>query len=196
FNVGEGEVPALEQERLPASNGRRVSTAVTEVQRSRVPALAKAQERRLGEAQLMWVKRNRLNCKRGEQSLQLASADRSVAPLGHHQGLQTTHRRHQANGVIHNGARHALGFGLVPGNGQNRRSVDHLAAGPELSRQHGARSQGQACEIRNGAPLPGSDSGEGARSKWREAAAGYGENEAPRRLSPRPTPHLGTPFSS
>src|SRR6185437_12139136 len=77
-----------------------------------------------------------------------------------------------------------------------------LAAGPELSRQHGARSQGQACEIRNGAPLPGSDSGEGARSKWREAAAGdgegaytdvrdragYGENEAPRRLSPRPTP--------
>src|SRR6185437_7800461 len=76
-----------------------------------------------------------------------------------------------------------------------------VAAGPELPRQPGARSQGQACEIRNGAPLPGSDSGEGARSKRREAAAGNGEgaytdvrdragdgeNEAPRRLSPRPT---------
>gem|GEM_PF-2447627 len=46
------------------------------------------------------------------------------------------------------------------------------SAGPELPQQHGARSQGQACEIRNGAPLPGSDPGEGARSKWREAAAG------------------------
>src|SRR6185312_479462 len=77
-----------------------------------------------------------------------------------------------------------------------------LAAGPELPRQHGARSPGQACEIRNRAPLPGSDFGEGARSKWREAAAGDGEgaytdvrdragdgeNEAPRSLSPRPTP--------
>ena len=77
-----------------------------------------------------------------------------------------------------------------------------LAAGPELPRQHGARSPGQASDIRNGAPLPGSDSGEGARSKWREAAAGdgegaymdvrdragYGENEAPRRLSPRHAP--------
>ncbi|HEY8056639.1 MAG TPA: histidine kinase, partial [Terriglobales bacterium] len=83
--------------------------------------------------------------------------------------------------------------------------LSRVAAGPELPRQHGARSQGQACEIRNGAPLPGSDSGEGARSKWREAAAGdgegaytdvrdragYGENEAPRRLSPRPTPYVG-----
>ena len=46
------------------------------------------------------------------------------------------------------------------------------AAGPELPRQHGARSQGQTSEIRNGAPLPGSDSAEGARSKRREAAAG------------------------
>src|SRR6185437_370242 len=49
--------------------------------------------------------------------------------------------------------------------------LSRVAAAPELPRQHGARSQGQACEIRNGAPLPGSDSGEGARSKWREAAA-------------------------
>jgi hypothetical protein len=74
-----------------------------------------------------------------------------------------------------------------------------------LPRQHGARSPGQACEIRNGAPLPGSDSGEGARSKWREAAAGNGEgaytdvrdragdgephrNAAARLLSPRPAP--------
>src|SRR6185312_4870282 len=81
-----------------------------------------------------------------------------------------------------------------------------LAAGPELPRQHGARSQGQACEIRNGAPLPGSDSWEGARSKRREAAAGNGEgaytdvrdragdgeprsNAAARPLSPRPIPH-------
>src|SRR6185437_5994898 len=35
-------------------------------------------------------------------------------------------------------------------------------------------------------PVLGSEPWEGARSKRREAAAGYGENEAPRRLSPRP----------
>ena len=101
--------------------------------------------------------------------------------------------------------------GPAPVNGKSRKRESPasaarlgppMAAGPELPRQPGARSQGQACEIRNGAPLPGSDFGEGARSKWREAAAGdgegaytdvrdragYGENEAPRRLSPRPTP--------
>src|SRR6185312_7574208 len=104
--------------------------------------------------------------------------------------------------------------GPAPVNGKSRKRESPasaarlgppMAAGPELPRQPGARSQGQACEIRNGAPLPGSDFGEGARSKWREAAAGdgegaytdvrdragYGENEAPRRLSPRPTPPAG-----
>src|SRR6185312_3115515 len=103
--------------------------------------------------------------------------------------------------------------GPAPVNGKSRKRESPasaarlgppMAAGPELPRQPGARSQGQACEIRNGAPLPGSDFGEGARSKWREAAAGdgegaytdvrdragYGENEAPRRLSPRPTPSI------
>src|SRR6185312_13384502 len=78
----------------------------------------------------------------------------------------------------------------------------HLAAGPELPQRHGARSQGQNREIRNGGSLPGSDSREGARSKRRKAAAGdgegaymdvrdragFGENAAPRRLSPRPAP--------
>src|SRR6185312_14961373 len=79
-----------------------------------------------------------------------------------------------------------------------------LAAGPELPQRHGARSQGQNREIRNGGSLPGSDSREGARSKRRKAAAGdgegaymdvrdragFGENAAPRRLSPRPAPLL------
>ena len=50
-------------------------------------------------------------------------------------------------------------------------SLGSLGGRARVARQHGARSQGQACEIRNGAPLPGSDSKEGARSKWREAAA-------------------------
>jgi N-methylhydantoinase A len=77
-----------------------------------------------------------------------------------------------------------------------------VAAGPELPQRHGARSQGQNREIRNGGSLPGSDLWEGARSKLSEAAAGdgegaytevrdragSGENEAQRRLSPRPTP--------
>jgi hypothetical protein len=66
-----------------------------------------------------------------------------------------------------------------------------VAAGPELPRQHGATSPGQACAIRNGAPLPGSDFGEGGRSKRCEAAAGDGEprkNAAARLLSPLPAP--------
>src|SRR6185312_6746380 len=84
----------------------------------------------------------------------------------------------------------------------------HLAAGPELPQRHGARSQGQNREIRNGGSLPGSDSREGARSKRRKAAAGdgegaymdvrdragFGENAAPRRLSPRPAPQMYPSF--
>ena len=86
-DVGGGELPALEEQWFAADRGRRVAEDVAEVQRGRMPALAKPPPSGRGDLGLSFANADHLRFKFGEQGGQIGGCLSPLSGLGDDQCL-------------------------------------------------------------------------------------------------------------